>query len=52
MAWNECHAYQEAAPRLGADRIVKGELTAVEFPPGHFDVITFWDVLEHLSKNR
>ena len=41
-------AYQEAVPRLGADHIVKGELTAAEFPAGHFDVMTFWDVLEHL----
>ena len=41
-------AYQRAARRLGADRIVTAELTAAEFPPEHFDVITFWDALEHL----
>jgi 2-polyprenyl-3-methyl-5-hydroxy-6-metoxy-1,4-benzoquinol methylase len=41
-------AYREAVSRLGADRIVMAELTAAEFPPEHFDVITFWDVLEHL----
>jgi len=41
-------AYQEAARRLGADRIVTAELTAAEFPPEHFDVVTFWDALEHL----
>jgi len=41
-------AHQEAARRLGADRIVTAELTAAEFPPEHFDVVTFWDALEHL----
>jgi 2-polyprenyl-3-methyl-5-hydroxy-6-metoxy-1,4-benzoquinol methylase len=41
-------AYQQAVSRLGPNRILTAELTAAEFPPEHFDVITFWDVLEHL----
>lgn len=44
--------YQEATSRLGRDRIVAAELTAAGLPGEHFDVITFWDVLEHLPNPR
>ncbi|MFQ5926895.1 MAG: class I SAM-dependent methyltransferase [Terriglobia bacterium] len=48
--------YQEAAGRLGADRIIRGELTGAPEASGlsrePFDVITFWDVLEHLANPR
>ena len=40
--------YQEAVRRLGPDRIVAAELTTAALPREHFDVVTFWDVLEHL----
>jgi len=41
-------AYREAQRRLGADRIVTEDLSAAVLPDAQFDVITFWDVLEHL----
>lgn len=41
-------AYQEAVRRLGAGRVRQAEITSAGFPPQHFDVVTFWDVLEHL----
>lgn len=41
-------AYQEAQRRLGGGRIVTEDLGAAALPAEHFDVITFWDVLEHL----
>ena len=40
-------AYREAQRRLGADRIITEDLS--DFTRGApFDVITFWDVLEHV----
>lgn len=44
--------YQEAARRLGAERIVAGELPAARLPREQFDVVTFWEVLEHLPNPR
>jgi 2-polyprenyl-3-methyl-5-hydroxy-6-metoxy-1,4-benzoquinol methylase len=41
-------AYREAQRRLGADRIVTEDLSTAPLPDAPFDVITFWDVLEHL----
>ncbi len=41
-------AFREAQRRLGADRIVTQDLSAAVLPGAQFDVITFWDVLEHL----
>lgn len=41
-------AYREAQRRLGAERIVTEDLRATMLPGAQFDVITFWDVLEHL----
>ncbi len=41
-------AYREAQRRLGTDRIITGDLSAATQPGLQFDVITFWDVLEHL----
>ena len=37
---------------LAPDRIIAAELTAAGLPGEHFDVITFWDVLEHLPDPR
>ncbi len=44
--------YREAISRLGADRILAAELTRAGLPRERFDVITFWDVLEHLPNPR
>lgn len=41
-------AYREAQRRLGADRIVTEDLSGTVLREAQFDVITFWDVLEHL----
>lgn len=41
-------AYREAQRRLGAERIVTEDLSAMVLPGEQFDAITFWDVLEHL----
>ncbi|MFQ5845460.1 MAG: class I SAM-dependent methyltransferase, partial [Planctomycetota bacterium] len=46
----------DAASRLGADRLVRPDLPAAPeasgLPREPFDVITFWDVLEHLANPR
>ena len=42
----------EAVKRLGPERIVQGELLTAGLPRGQFDVVTFWDVLEHLPNPR
>lgn len=34
--------------RIGAERILKGELPKVKFSSKNFDVVTLWHVLEHL----
>jgi len=44
--------YQEAARWLGPDRISRSELTVAGLPAEQFDVVTFWDSLEHLSDPR
>jgi 2-polyprenyl-3-methyl-5-hydroxy-6-metoxy-1,4-benzoquinol methylase len=44
--------YREAARSLGSDRILSKELTAAGLPSGRFDVVTFWDSLEHLPNPR
>lgn len=44
--------YAEAARQLGANRILHGELTEGRLRGQLFDVITFWDVLEHLPNPR
>jgi 2-polyprenyl-3-methyl-5-hydroxy-6-metoxy-1,4-benzoquinol methylase len=38
----------EARRRLGTDRIHVGSLTDAPYEAGQFDLITFWDVVEHL----
>lgn len=40
-------AAQEAFRRYGL-KIINGDIQAVNFLPNHFDVITMWDVIEHL----
>jgi len=44
--------YRQAAGSLGAERIFNRELTTSGLPPAKFDVITFWDSLEHLPNPR
>lgn len=44
--------YREASGALGADRITHAELAAAALPSGKFDVVTFWDSLEHLPNPR
>ncbi len=44
--------HAQASQRLGADRILRGELITAALPEAPFDVITFWDVLEHLPNPR
>ncbi len=42
-------AIRARAERLiGADNVRAGLLGEVEFEPGSFDLITFWDVIEHI----
>jgi SAM-dependent methyltransferase/ribosomal protein S27E len=38
----------QAAERLGADRVRGGLLHEAGLEPGSFDLITFWDVVEHI----
>jgi 2-polyprenyl-3-methyl-5-hydroxy-6-metoxy-1,4-benzoquinol methylase len=38
----------EALRRLGNDRVHPGTLADAPWPPGSFDLITLWDVVEHL----
>ncbi|MEW6355867.1 MAG: class I SAM-dependent methyltransferase [Planctomycetota bacterium] len=42
-------AAEEARRRLGVNVIAKSA-TEADFPEGTFDVVTFWDALEHLSQ--
>ena len=38
----------EAAGRIGAENVMDGLLGQVDLEPGSFDLITLWDVLEHI----
>jgi SAM-dependent methyltransferase len=38
----------DARRRLGDDRVHLGTLADAPWPPGSFDLITLWDVVEHL----
>lgn len=38
----------QAAERLGADNVRAGLLGQADLPRGHYDLITFWDVIEHI----
>lgn len=40
----------EAGRRLGAERVHVGTLEQAPFPERHFDVVSFWDVVEHLPQ--
>jgi SAM-dependent methyltransferase len=44
------HGY--AANAVGSDRIAQAPLAASALPPERFDVVTFWDSLEHLADPR
>jgi 2-polyprenyl-3-methyl-5-hydroxy-6-metoxy-1,4-benzoquinol methylase len=44
--------YREAARALGSERIRNTEVIAAGLPSGKFDVVTFWDSLEHLPNPR
>lgn len=44
-------AAAEARRRFGLD-VRQGSLDTVDFPPATFDLITLWDVLEHLADPR
>jgi SAM-dependent methyltransferase len=44
--------YREVARALGSDRILNTDLIAAGLPSGRFDVVTFWDSLEHLPNPR
>ncbi|KRT75159.1 MAG: type 12 methyltransferase [Candidatus Rokubacteria bacterium CSP1-6] len=44
-------AAAEARRRFGLD-VRRGSLSSVDFPPATFDLITLWDVLEHLADPR
>ena len=44
--------YREATKALGSDRIFNTELIAAGLPSGKFEVVTFWDSLEHLPNPR
>jgi 2-polyprenyl-3-methyl-5-hydroxy-6-metoxy-1,4-benzoquinol methylase len=37
-----------ATERLGLDRVLRGDLTSLDFPEREFDLITMWHVLEHI----
>ncbi|HUI41909.1 MAG TPA: class I SAM-dependent methyltransferase [Terriglobia bacterium] len=41
-------AYEQAVRHLGAGSMIGSELTEAGLPGGQFDVVTFWDSLEHL----
>ncbi len=43
---------EQASRRLETERILRGELGSVVLPVSNLDVITFWDVLEHLPDPR
>ncbi|QDU69062.1 class I SAM-dependent methyltransferase [Engelhardtia mirabilis] len=38
----------QAAERIGAQNVRAGLLGQVDLPKGHYDLITFWDVIEHI----
>ena len=38
-----------ARDSLGLPSVHRGDILTVDLPPGRFDVITFWDVIEHLE---
>jgi len=37
------------ARRIFGERVAHTDITAAEFPPDSFDVLTMWDVIEHLA---
>ena len=38
----------QAQERLGSDRVLAGVLGEVDLAPGSFDLVTMWDVIEHI----
>lgn len=43
-------AVRYAREKLNLQNVICGRLKDVEFPPNSFDLITIWDVLEHLRR--
>lgn len=41
---------ERSAQRLGAGRVVRSDATSLPFAPASFDVVTLWDVVEHLPE--
>jgi 2-polyprenyl-3-methyl-5-hydroxy-6-metoxy-1,4-benzoquinol methylase len=39
-----------ASTELGLDDVHRGDLTSVALPRGSFDLVTLWDVIEHLER--
>ena len=55
IGW-ECHGVElseymadKSRELFGLEQIVSGSLVDLDLPEGSFDVITFWDVVEHLE---
>lgn len=44
-------ATKEAFQRYGLN-IINGDAQCINFPPDHFDVVTMWDVIEHLHNPK
>jgi 2-polyprenyl-3-methyl-5-hydroxy-6-metoxy-1,4-benzoquinol methylase len=43
-------AVRHARERLGVANVQEGQIVPGTLPPRHFDVVTMWDVLEHLKE--
>jgi 2-polyprenyl-3-methyl-5-hydroxy-6-metoxy-1,4-benzoquinol methylase len=43
-------AVRYARERLHLDNVICGRLDEADFPPGSFDVITMWDVIDHIPR--
>lgn len=54
--WNaiglEISDYATEIGRLRGLKILTGELTSIDFKPDTFNVVSMWDVIEHLAKPR
>jgi 2-polyprenyl-3-methyl-5-hydroxy-6-metoxy-1,4-benzoquinol methylase len=55
IGW-ECHGIElsefmaaKSREAFGLEHVRPGSILDADYPPGHFDAITFWDVVEHLE---